>query len=160
MDRFSVTFTLGGKLKATLVPNLIKAIQEAGLNIEWNQGYGEDDILQAIRLCGKTIPLTVMNHELGAGNTEPLDLFCIKHRLSFDKRVDGKYEFNGEIHWWKPGLKQVQVWYDTDKEAKRVMASLFLLENALTHGKTLEQIVKRLRRVAPPVPGLQIIGTI
>ena len=112
----------------------------------------------AISQCGKPVSLTVMNNEVSGGNTDPLDNFCIKHNLSFDKRVDGKYEYNGEIHWWKPGLTNVQTWYDTDKEGKRIMIGIEKLEKMQAQGKSLADVLKRLRRIAPPVPGLVVIG--
>lgn len=158
MDRFSVEYTIGGRIKAPLVPKLIKAIQNVGLGIEWDEGYGDDDLLMAIKQCCKHVALSIMNNEVSGGNTDELDAFCIKHNLSFDKRVDGKYEYNGEIHWWKPGLFNIQSWFDTDKEGKRIMIGLETLEKNLKQGKTLAQVVKRLHRVAPPIPGLIVVG--
>ena len=70
--------------------------------------------------------------------------------------MDGKFEYNGDITWWQPGMRRPETWEDTDKEANKVMISLESLRKKRRSRKTLAQVIKELEKVAPPTGNFQI----
>ena len=87
-----------------------------------------------------------------------MDEFCREHNLHYLKRVEGKYEYNGALHWWKPGMKGEQEWNDTDKDATQVMVSLTRLKKFLRSRKTLQWVIQKLSSKAPTPPPLRILA--
>ncbi len=159
-DRFATDVEIGGVIPRSLIPDLINAIQSAGLDLEWNDGTPSEQALrQELEGCDGKATLHVNATELAGGDINPLDEFCVANGIPFTKRVDGKYDYNGEIHWWHPGLSRIQTWSDTDKEASKVMLGLASLKEVLQAGKTLEQVVQQLEKVAPQVPNVQIAAS-
>jgi len=155
-DRFATEVEIGGDIPRSLIPSLAVAIESAGLGLEWGDSSSSEELRKAIMDCNGTATLHVNATELAGGDTETLDEFCVSHGIAFTKRVDGKYEYNGEIHWWHPGLDGVQSWSDTDKEGKLVMLRREALEEALQKGSTLQQVIKHLKAVAPQVPNIRL----
>jgi len=156
-DRFAVSYELGGTLRAQDIPALVDAILSDGLSLN----DGSDDSLEAfkqeIEECARNErPFIVSGCEIAWGQTETLDEFCRKHRLHYRKRVGGKYEYNGALHWWKPGMKAGQEWIETDKDATEVMIGLTRLKKFLRRRKTLQEVVQELSSKAPTPPPLRI----
>lgn len=158
-DRFNVSYEIGGPVRANEIPNLVKAIQDTGLSLNYGADDGSEPLTQEVRRCvaeGK--PLIVSAIEIAWGHTDHLDQFCRSKKLAFRKAVEGKYDYNGEILWWQPGMRKVESWQDTDKDAQRVMISIEKLEKAVKDGRTLIQVIEDLRLVAPTPPALQILS--
>jgi hypothetical protein len=99
-----------------------------------------------------------MAAELNWGNTIVMDAFCIEHGLQFLKRVEAKYEYNGEIIWWTPGMAEPKVWAATNVSASRPYASLEFLRKEEENHETLAQVIKILEAVGPTPPPLQLIA--
>jgi hypothetical protein len=155
-ERFATNVEIGGDIPRSLIASLAEAIESAGLGLEWGDTSSTKDLRKALLGCDGKSTLHVKATELAGGDIDPLDKYCVSHGIAFTKRVDGKCEYNGVIHWWHPGLSGIQEWHDTDKQANLVMLQRETLEEALQKGKTLEQVTQRLREIAPQVPNIQI----
>jgi len=157
-DRFMTEVEIGGKIPRSIIPDLIGAIQAAGLDLDWNDGEPSEEALrQKLEECNGKETLSVNATELSGGNVDPLDQFCVANNIPFMKRVEGKYDYNGEIFWWQPGMRRAEVWEDTDKEATRVMISLAALKKLRRSRKTLDQVIQKLEKVALPTGPLRIV---
>jgi len=148
-DRFPIRYEIGGRLTPTVLDELIALL----LGIQMTREYGGCDDEKSLRkeverVSGKS-SLQVCNHDIAAYTTEDLDLFLIAHELPFVKRTDARYEYNGEIEWWRPGMKNMGKWEFTNTEANEIQISLESLKRSLEKRKTLRQVVAELEGVAP-----------
>ena len=131
---------IGGKIPRSIIPDLIGAIQAAGLDLDWNDGEPSEEALrQKLEECNGKETLSVN-----------------ANKIPFMKRVEGKYDYNGEIFWWQPGMPKILSWEDTDHEAKRIMVSLPMLKKARQAKKLLSTVIKRMELIAPAVPQIQL----
>ena len=83
-DRVSASITIGGTLPATLLSELLAAIEREGLSTEWD---GEPFAAEQLA-SGE--PLRLMAHEVAWGRFEQLETFCVTHGLPF-ARWSGAY---------------------------------------------------------------------
>ena len=80
----------------------------------------------------------------------------MEHKLPFVKRTDARHEYDGQIEWWRPGMKHLGKWEFTNTEANAIHISLESLKKALEQRKTLRQVVAELEGIAPD-PGPVIL---
>jgi hypothetical protein len=157
-DRFSTEITIGGTLALKEVEAFTKAVEADGLGLEWEASPAKT-IHKHILHAAKTKQAVVFNdHEVAGGLTDHIFAFCQSHDLSFVKRVDGKYEYNGEIHWWKPGMDEVRIWVNTNNNATEAMLTMDNLLDLEADGKSIKDAIELLQSVAPEPPPLKIIG--
>jgi len=156
-DRFAVSYEIGGVLRAKDIPALVDAVLSDGFSLNYGSEDSPEALKQEIEECVRNErPFIVSACEIAWGRTETLDEFCREHGLGYLKRVEGKYEYNGALHWWKPGMKAEQEWNDTDKDATQVMVNLRRLKKFLRSRKTLQWVVQELSSKAPTPPPLCI----
>jgi hypothetical protein len=155
-DRFATQFEIGGSLKRKKLEEFISILQSDGFGLNYEDATAEAMTAEAERCSKEGEPLIVSALEIAWGDVDSTQEFCQKHKLPFIKRVDGKFEYNGDITWWQPGLRRPETWEDTDKEANKVMISLEALRKKRRSRKTLAQVIKELEKVAPPTGNFQI----
>lgn len=157
-DRFAVSYEIGGALRAPDIPMLVNAVLSDGFSLNYGSEDSPEALKQEIDECVRNErPFIVSACEIAWGRTETLDEFCREHHLHYLKRVEGKYEYNGALHWWKPGMKAEQEWNDTDKDATQVMVSLTRLKKFLRCGTSLQRVIQKLSSKAPTPPPIRIL---
>ena len=104
----------------------------------------ESDGLTAFR----TRPLAVVVAE-SAEEVIRLVRFCHEHKLPFVKRTDARFEYNGQIEWWRPGMKLLGCWEFTNTEATEIFISLDALKRALNKHKSLRKVISGMEMIAP-----------
>ena len=150
---------MGGALRTRDIAALIDAVLSDGFSLNYGSEDSPEALKQEIEECVRNErPFIVSACEIAWGRTETLDEFCREHGLGYLKRVEGKYEYNGALHWWKPGMKAEQEWNDTDKDATQVMVSLTRLKRFLRRGTSLQRVIQKLSSKAPPPPPLRILA--
>jgi hypothetical protein len=82
-DRVSASITLGGARATALFPDLLAAIECAGLSTEWD---GEPFAADQLPTDG---PLMLMAHEVAWGRFEELEAFCVENHLPFARWAGG-----------------------------------------------------------------------
>ncbi|MBB6125404.1 hypothetical protein [Sphingobium subterraneum] len=83
-DRVSASITIGGTLSATLLPDLLAAIENEGLSTQWDgEPFAADQLVP-------NEPLALMAHEVAWGHFSELEVFCIEQGLPF-ARWSGAY---------------------------------------------------------------------
>ena len=90
------------------------------------------------------------------GDFPELTAFCRKNKLTYRHSADAKYEYNGEVFWWEPGMKDPITSLATQEG--RVYITGERLKVLLNQGGTLQDVVDDLERFAKPVPPLQVVG--
>ena len=103
-ERFSSVITIGGKVQVADVPELIEAINAEEIGIEWDESHFEPgsaaDLLEALE--GGLLVLT--DHERSWGALSDLEPLLQKKGIAYDVHVEGKYEYDGELRRFRPGL--------------------------------------------------------
>lgn len=136
-------------MKHAVLDELIEHLIEVSLTREYGGNDDEGSLLKEVeRISGKA-PFKVCNNDLASYMTEQLDLFLMEHRLPFVKRTDARFEYNGEIQWWRPGMKQLGRWEFTNTEATEILISLDVLKRALKKRKSLRQVIAEMEMTAP-----------
>src|ERR1022692_3026042 len=156
-DRFATQFEIGGTLKREKLEEFISTLQSDGFGLNYEDATVEAMIVEAERCSEEGEPFVVSALEIAWGDVDSTKEFCQEHKLPFIKRVDGKFEYNGDLTWWQPGMRRAEVWEDTDKEATRVMISLAALKKLRRSRKTLDQVIQKLEKVALPTGPLRIV---
>jgi hypothetical protein len=155
-DRFPIRYEIGGKITAAVLDRLIRQL----LDVQMTRDYGgcddEASLHKEVERISGTSSLQVCNNDLAPYLTDDLDLFLMEHKLPFVKRTDARHEYDGQIEWWRPGMKHLGKWEFTNTEANAVHISLESLKKALEQHKTLRQVVAALEGVAPD-PGPVIL---
>lgn len=148
-DRFPIRYEIGGKLTHAVLDELIAHLIEFSLTREYGGCDDEGSLLKEVeRVSGKT-SLKVCHNDLAPYITEQLDLFLMEHKLPFVKRTDARFEYNGEIQWWRPGMKQLGRWEFTNTEATEILISLDVLKRALKKRKSLRKVIAEMEVIAP-----------
>ena len=148
-DRFPIRYEIGGRISHAVLDELIAHLLDVSLTREYGGCDDETSLFREVeRVSGKE-SLKVCNNDLAPYATEQLDWFLVEHKLPFVKRTDARFEYNGEIQWWRPGMKHLGRWEFTNSEAKEVFISLEALKRALGKRKSLRAVIAEMETVAP-----------
>lgn len=94
-DRVPAAITVGGKIAASLVLDLIETIQLEGLSIEWDGELFDESDVPADK------PLRLYAQEVANGEIDELEAFCCANGLSFRRWSGGSSgSFPPEIIVW------------------------------------------------------------
>ncbi len=148
-DRFPIRYEIGGELTHAVLDELIEHLIEVSLTREYGGCDDETSLFREVEKISGKEPLKICNNDLAPYMTEQLDLFLMEHRQPFVKRTDARFEYNGEIQWWRPGMKQLGRWEFTNTEATEILISLDVLKRALKKRKSLRQVIAEMELIAP-----------
>ena len=149
--------TIGGKLERSHLPELLKAITEAGVSLEWGdccfRPATETDLLEA----RKNGQIFLCDEQARNGEFEELELTCRRLGLAYTRYSEGKYEYDPEIVDWRPGMKEPLIRRSSNSsEAIYVPASE--VKKALQHLEAghVRKAKNLLRSLCPEVPKLPV----
>ncbi len=158
-DRFTTSYEIGGGIREKDISALVDAALTDGFSLDYGSENSPEELEKNLRECVRQkMPFVISALEIAWGQTEALDEFCREKKLHYLKRVEGKYEYNGALHWWKPGMKSEQEWTETDKDATRVMVSLDRLKSYQKALKPFKAVIRDLNKIAPTPPPIHIKG--
>jgi hypothetical protein len=132
-----------------VLEELIGHLLDRQLTREYGGCDDEASLLKEVESVSGKSSLKVCNNDLAPYLTEELDLFLMQHKLSFVKRTDARFEYNGQIEWWRPGMKHFGCWEFTNTEAQAILISLDALKKALKNRKSLRAVIAQMEMVAP-----------
>lgn len=84
----------------------------------------------------------------------------MEHKLPFVKRTDARFEYNGQIEWWRPGMKHLGCWEFTNTEAQAILISLDALKKALKKRKSLRAVIAQMEMVAPDPGPITLLSNV
>lgn len=148
-DRFPIRYEIGGKLNRGALDELIAHLLDLQLTREYGGCDDEASLSKEVEKISGRSSLKACNSELAPYLTEQLDLFLTQHKLPFVKRTDARFEYGGEIQWWRPGMKHLGRWEFTNTEATDILISLDALKKALKKYKSLRKVIAEMEMVAP-----------
>lgn len=136
-DHIPMTIRIGGELSLNTLAGLENLVPGDGnLDEAISKGeafYGEDG-------------------DAPWGYDEDLEKFCRKHKLTYLRTTEAKYEYNGEIAFWKPGMKEPIA--NPATQDGQPYADLATLRHYHSKGKTLAQVIEDLKYFVQDVPPL------
>ena len=98
-EPMSLSIEIGGELPADLIPDFFDAMKSECYEI-----VGPDSHTSLRKEAGKS---SIKWHALANyGECDDLKAFCQKHKLGYIHYVEAKYEYNAELHYWVPGMRQ------------------------------------------------------
>jgi hypothetical protein len=157
--------TIGGKITRTDFVRLFLVAKNSNVGLGYDdQGIGEtpQDLLDILTGADdlQFDPLRLCSVEANYGRLPDLEEFCRKHKLTYHQRSEARYEYDGEISWWKPGMKQEQSTTATQDGVPTI--SLLELVAAIDKKRTakdkLAAVIKLLKENNPcEMPDLQVI---
>jgi len=172
-DRIPAEIWIGGKIAASLVPDLCAAIADEGVSLEWGgprvDPTGADDLTAATKANHQGVSLLwFCDDEASCGEFDLLESFLQAHDVPFTRRTDGRYEYDPVKVEFRPGTEQVDLATDRSGETVVPASPLIALEAELTKAlqlarsgdakranTTVRAALKKLRQVLPPsVPPL------
>jgi len=88
------------------------------------------------------------------GKLEELETFCRKNKLTYRRTSNAKYEWDGEVVFWEPGLKEPLS--NRCTQEGNSYATYERLKLLLKSGGTLRDIVDDLSRFEKRIPPLEL----
>jgi hypothetical protein len=155
-DRFSTTLEIGGKLERSKLHELVEALRSDTYGLDWGDPGAETEFREYIEHASENTGILSFHcSELSLSSTATTD-FCEENRLSYVTYQEGKHEYDGDISWWRPGMKIPRI-HMADHAGSRPVLGLSELKNYKTRGLTLAGVIKNLRAVPPKLPVFKLI---
>jgi hypothetical protein len=178
-ERMAAVIWIGGTVTKRLVASLCRAICKSSLRLEWADAQFKpqdaNQLLEALDDYGGVPALRLNDDQATWGEFATLEKFLRRHRLSFTRRSDGKYDYDAELVEFRPGCDLVCTRTDASGEptlgTERVVEALELLKKSrasLKQGKQPTRWLARAQRVLegalppdlPPLEPFEIEGII
>lgn len=139
-DCMPATVHIGGKLRKAKLDELRALLPPTG------------DLDEAIKE-GK--PFYGEDGDAAWGHFPELEEFCRKHNLTYRRTSDAKYEYDGEVVLWQPGMKKPIS--NAATQNGHVYTTVESLRAALDNGDTLRDVVDDLERFTRPIPAFEVV---
>jgi hypothetical protein len=169
-DCMAAEILIGGRLPRSRVEAFCSAIQDQYLALDWGGGAFSPetagDLMAAMHDSNyKDSWLRLTDDEARYGQFERLEEFLRKERIPYDRRSAGKYSYDAEIVWYRPGLGLFTCVTNMAGEPvvavsmlRKVEKKLAALVAALGRGRVasdkvyprVERPLKQLRKALPP----------
>ena len=139
-DCMPATIYIGGKLRKAKLDELRDLLPPVG------------DLDEAFR---ESKPFYGEDGDAAWGHFPELEEFCRKNKLTYRRTCDAKYEWDGEVVFWEPGMEEPIS--NRATQEGHPYAILPRLKAALEKGDTLCDVVADLSRFDKPVPPLEMV---
>jgi hypothetical protein len=165
-DRTPAEISIGGKIPASVVPELCQAIAAECVALEWGEARFEprsaDDLRKACTRRDGAVVLWLCDEQAALGQFEDLEAILQEHAIAFRRRCDSTGECDPEIIEYRPGLGPVVMQANAAGEPVVPVARIRTVETGLTEALELIQrddrrgvgalhsICKLLRKQLPP----------
>ncbi len=107
-DRTPAEIAIGGKIRASLVKPLCRAIAAEGVALDWGEALfhpsSAEDLREACILRGGVNVLWLCDDQALLGQFDCLEEFLQKHRIAFRRRCDATCEYDRELVEYRPKL--------------------------------------------------------
>ncbi len=161
-DRIPALIEIGGPIPRALVPKLLRRIKAEGLRWNWCEepvaASTPEELLTELKRHDSEV-LSIGDDQAAWGEFE-LEDFLMEHNITFDRRSDAKYEHDGLLVQFRPGMKEPAERLATqDGEATLRLDDLRPIQKLLRKGKHHEALAEldKLLDAIPPLPPLSIV---
>ncbi|HEV2968428.1 MAG TPA: hypothetical protein VGY55_00475 [Pirellulales bacterium] len=170
---------IGGKTRREQVPQLCKAIEDAGVALEWGDAYFAPETGEELETACQDKDgvrlLCLCDDQANYGEFKLLEEFLVRERITYRRKSDAKYEFDAEVVEHRPQVGQVR--YPSDSSGQPFVPLATMMQIAATideaantaQGQTALELLRRLRNVqqllhealpvvVPPLEPFEIVG--
>jgi hypothetical protein len=113
-ESMSLTIEIGGVLPAKLMADFFDAMKSECYDI-----VGPDTHKSLYKEAGRNS--IKWYAQANYGSCKDLKAFCIKHKLGYIHHVEAKYEYNAELYYWVPGMKN-EVCLESNQDSDSVIS--------------------------------------
>ncbi|MGA2619399.1 MAG: hypothetical protein ABSF26_17465 [Thermoguttaceae bacterium] len=177
-EHIAAEIRIGGKVPASLVPELCQSIAHEGVALDWGDGgfspTTKEELLEAREDCGGALLLRLYDTEAPWGEFEQLEHFLREHGISYDRLSDPKYEYMAQLAIFRRGTDVLELPTDPQHrptvladQLEPVANSLSLLIRHMEGGdvqkalqaatQAQELLQKSLPPTVPPLPAFDIV---
>ena len=154
-DRMAAEIRIGGKVPRSLVDALCAAIRSENAALEWGGGHFAPADAQELMQARDGEHLCLRDDQAAWGELDELEEFLREHHIAFDRRSEGKYEYDPERVTYRPD-RGVEVCLTTESgnpivevaSLQPVLQALDALCERLRQGKmTRGSVLRRMERL-------------
>ena len=153
---YAAWIRIGGRVKRSKVEQLLKAIREASVSLEWGDApfapQTGDDLLAA-RQDGC---LWFCDDQAIWGEFPEIEAACRKLKLGYTRHTEGACDCDAELVDSRPRMREPLVRIGSNVSSEITLAPTDAVREALAHleaGRT-QQALRVLRKLCPRVPEL------
>lgn len=160
-ERYAANIVIGGNLPRNQLPELLKAVREAAVSIEWSEPpldpQSEQDLLSAI----EEGQLWLCDDQTRYGEFPELETTCRKLRLSYTLWSEGYCGHDASVVEWRPGMRKALVRIGSNSNnatfvpTEEVCKALRQLES--NHIGRARKILRALCPNIPKLPPFKIV---
>ena len=154
-ERYAANIVIGGSLPKIRLPELLRAVQEAAVSIEWGDAplnpQSEQDLLSAI----DEGQLWLCDDQTRNGDFPELETACRELGLSYTRQSEGYCGYDAEVADWRFGMTEPlvrtgsnagQQTYVPEEEVRKALKHL--------ESNHIGRARKLLRKLCPDIPDL------
>ena len=153
---------IGGRIKRSKIEQLLKAIREASVSLEWGDAPfapQSDDELLTVRRDGH---LWFCDDQARWGEFPELEGACRKLKLGYSRHTEGACDCDAERVDFRPGMKEplVRIGSNVNSNVTYVPTEAVRKALALLEGDQSEKALRVLRKLCPDVselPAFEIV---
>lgn len=123
-DYIPASISIGGNVLRKLVPGLLGAIDADGLKHNWGEpllAWTAERLLE--QAADNDGLLWLCDEEARGGSFDELEEWLEENDIPFDRRSDAKFEYDGGIQYFRPGLGVIEiVWRCTTQEGNPLIS--------------------------------------
>jgi hypothetical protein len=145
-DHFPALIEIGGPIPRDVVPELLKRVKAEGLRWNWCddalQASTPEELLAELKQHDSEV-LSVGDDEAAGGQFEDLERFLVQHGIAFDRQCNAKYEYDGLLVQFRPGMDEPAENLATqDGDPTLRLDALRPIQRLLRKGKGREALAK------------------
>jgi hypothetical protein len=143
-QRMAAEIWIGGKVAASLVPDLCGAIAHEGVSLEWGDApfrpTTPEDLHKALRENDRGVPLLwLCDNQASWGQFDTLEAFLQEHGIPYTRRSEGAGQYDPELVEFRPRHEPVSLSTNTAGEPVVLASGLEPVDNLLAAALELEQ---------------------
>lgn len=161
-DRIPALIEIGGPIPRALVPKLLRRIKAEGLRWNWCEepvaASTPEELLTELKRHDSEV-LSIGDDQAAWGEFE-LEDFLMEHNITFDRRSDAKYEYDGLLVRFRPGMKEpAETLATQDGDPTIPLDELRPIQELLRHGQHQQALaaLDTLLDAIPHLPPLSIV---
>ena len=154
-ERIAAYIMIGGPMPKSRLPDLLKAIREEGVSLDWGEPLFEPTDAEQLLTAMRGQHLWLCDEQASWGEFPDLEKACRALGVGYTRHSDAGIEWDAELVEWRRGMAKPVVSIASNcgdatfiptNEAKKVLKHL--------KAGQVAEATKRFRRLCPNVPKL------
>ena len=143
-ETIAAEIRVGGKVAASLVPQLCQRIAQEVVALDWGEGrfspMTREDLLEAREDRDGVLLLCLYDDQARWGEFAELETFLREHGLAFERLSDAKYEYSAQVASFRPKTGLVEL--TTDPQHRPIV----LAEELEPLGMSLSRVIRQIEQ--------------